>query len=340
MPKTLVTGANGFVAASIIDALILQYGHTVTGSVRTLSKGEQIIATHPEYAGKLDFVVVSDYAKEGTWDKTFQEGNFDYVIHTAAPLLDNLENTDFVKHYLEPSVHGATELLKSAKAYGKSVKAIVVTGSCNAMTTGMDVDSRVFSSDSWLPVTIDDAIKAQHPYISYCVAKAESEKAIWKFVKEEKPVFSVTNLLPCLIFGPPLQPVQSLKKINYSNDVFYSLFNGTYEVTPDTSFPSYIDVRDLATAHILSLTTPAVFNQRLAVGGAQYSSQLAVDSLKKVPEVASRLPKDGSEVPKKFVITDVEKWNEALGLKLRTAEETFGDAARKILELEKILGGK
>ncbi|EHK96260.1 putative uncharacterized oxidoreductase [Glarea lozoyensis 74030] len=305
MPKTLVTGANGFVAASIIDALILQYGHTVTGSVRTLSKGEQIIATHPEYAGKLDFVVVSDYAKEGTWDKTFQEGNFDYVIHTAAPLLDNLENTDFVKHYLEPSVHG-----------------------------------RVFSSDSWLPVTIDDAIKAQHPYISYCVAKAESEKAIWKFVKEEKPVFSVTNLLPCLIFGPPLQPVQSLKKINYSNDVFYSLFNGTYEVTPDTSFPSYIDVRDLATAHILSLTTPAVFNQRLAVGGAQYSSQLAVDSLKKVPEVASRLPKDGSEVPKKFVITDVEKWNEALGLKLRTAEETFGDAARKILELEKILGGK
>jgi nucleoside-diphosphate-sugar epimerase len=90
MPKTLVTGANGFVAASIIDALILQYGHTVTGSVRTLSKGEQIIATHPEYAGKLDFVVVSDYAKAGTWDKTFQEGDFDYVIHTAAPLLDSM----------------------------------------------------------------------------------------------------------------------------------------------------------------------------------------------------------------------------------------------------------
>jgi nucleoside-diphosphate-sugar epimerase len=90
MPKTLVTGANGFVAASIIDALILQHDHTVTGSVRSLAKGEQILAAHPEYKGKLDFVVVSDYAKVGTWDKTFEEGGFDYVIHTAAPLLDGM----------------------------------------------------------------------------------------------------------------------------------------------------------------------------------------------------------------------------------------------------------
>jgi nucleoside-diphosphate-sugar epimerase len=130
--------------------------------------------------------------------------------------------------------------LKSAKTHGKTVKAIVVTGSCNAMTTGQDIDSRTFTSTSWLPLSIDDAITAQHPYISYCVAKAESEKAIWKFVEEEKPNFSVTNLLPCLIFGPPLQPVQSVRKINYSNDVFYSLFNGVNEVVPATSFPSYV----------------------------------------------------------------------------------------------------
>lgn len=39
-------------------------------------------------------------------------------------------------------------------------------------------------------------------------------------------------------------------------------------------------------------------------------------------------------------LEDVESWNEKLGLKPRTPEETFGDAARKILELEKSLGGK
>jgi nucleoside-diphosphate-sugar epimerase len=105
MPKTLVTGANGFVAAHIIDQLI-QAGHHVTGSVRSLPKGQQIVSFHPEYEGKLDFVVVSDYAKEGTWDEAFEKGEFDFVVHTAAPLLDDPGNTDFVGDFLGPSVGG------------------------------------------------------------------------------------------------------------------------------------------------------------------------------------------------------------------------------------------
>jgi nucleoside-diphosphate-sugar epimerase len=105
MPKTLVTGANGFAAAHIIDQLIA-LGHTVTGSVRSSSKGEQLLATHPEYTGKFSFVIVSDYAKEGTWDEAFRGEEFDYVVHTAAPLLDDPANTDFEKDFLRPSVQG------------------------------------------------------------------------------------------------------------------------------------------------------------------------------------------------------------------------------------------
>jgi nucleoside-diphosphate-sugar epimerase len=105
MTKTLVTGANGFVAAHIIDQLIAQ-GHQVTGSVRSSSKGDQLLKTHPEYAGKLTFVTVSDIAGEGAWDEVFKKGDFDFVVHAAAPLLDNPENTDFEKHFLRPSVQG------------------------------------------------------------------------------------------------------------------------------------------------------------------------------------------------------------------------------------------
>lgn len=46
----------------------------------------------------------------------------------------------------------ATELLKSASKYGKKVKGIAVTGSVNAMTTGQDIDTRVFNAGEWLPV--------------------------------------------------------------------------------------------------------------------------------------------------------------------------------------------
>jgi hypothetical protein len=71
------------------------------------------------------------------------------------------------------------------------------------------------------------------------------------------------------------------------------------------------------------------------VGGRPYSSQLAVNALKTFPELEGRLPKGNDKntpVPK---FGDVNQWNEKLGLVARTPEETFGDAARKILELEK-----
>jgi nucleoside-diphosphate-sugar epimerase len=205
------------------------------------------------------------------------------------------------------------------------------------MTTGADVSTRTFTSTSWLPLTVADARAANHPYISYCVAKAEADKAIWAYVKENRPHFSVSVFLPALIFGPPIHPVTSLQKMNYSTDVFYALFNGSLDVVPPTSFASYVDVRDLAAAHIRALTTPAVANRRFLVGGHPYSSGLAVGVLRGMPELKGRkLPGDPEtvEVVPKVNLGDVEEWNEKLGLKPRSAEETFGDAARRILELE------
>lgn len=94
-------------------------------------------------------------------------------------------------------------------------------------------------------------------------------------------------------------------------------------------------MRDLAWSHVKSLTTPALFNQRFCVGGAAFSTQSAVNALKTLPELEGRLPKDNDEVTPVVKFGDVKEWNEKLGLKVRTAEETFGDAARKLLELEK-----
>jgi hypothetical protein len=51
-----------------------------------------------------------------------------------------------------------------------------------------------------------------------------------------------------------------------------------------------------------------------------------------------RFPKDNDEATPVPKLSDVEEWNEKLGLKLRTPEETFGDAARELLRLEKAMG--
>lgn len=89
MPHTLVTGANAFVAAHIISELIAE-GHTVTGSVRRNSAGEALLETHPEWKGKLDFVVVEDYAKDGAWDKIFKNEQFDHVRRLSLTSHDEL----------------------------------------------------------------------------------------------------------------------------------------------------------------------------------------------------------------------------------------------------------
>ncbi|ORX99878.1 hypothetical protein BCR34DRAFT_606460 [Clohesyomyces aquaticus] len=346
MPHTLVTGANSFVAAHVINELIAN-GHTVTGSVRRLSAGEALLEAHPEWKEKLDFVVIEDYAKPGAFDEVFQKNQFDYIVHVAAPLLDNPENTDYDIHFLKPSVDGNISLLKSAVAYAPELKSFVVTGSINAMTTGSPDEnaSTEYTNDTWHKITPEQAREMQNPYISYCSSKKEAELAIWEFVKTEKPKFATTVFLPALIFGPPLQSLKSLKNLNFSTNAFYSFFNGTYEEIPNTHaglFPSYIDVRDLATAHVRALTNPGAANKRFLIGGQALSASGIVKTLEaladkgELPELKGRLPKDtGKDNDITPARIRAEEANELLEMKLRTAEETFGDVAKKLLELEK-----
>jgi nucleoside-diphosphate-sugar epimerase len=106
MPHILITGANGFVGATMIDEC-LKAGHTVTGCVRSKKSGTDLVAIHPEWdASKIDFVEVADYTAEGVFDKIFQEGDYDYVLHIAAPMPDNPAYTDFETHFEKPSIQG------------------------------------------------------------------------------------------------------------------------------------------------------------------------------------------------------------------------------------------
>jgi len=61
---------------------------------------------HPPLIRRKAWFRASDYAAPGTWDEIIKEGDFDYVIHSAAPLLDDERNKDFEKDFLGPSVNG------------------------------------------------------------------------------------------------------------------------------------------------------------------------------------------------------------------------------------------
>jgi hypothetical protein len=78
MPATLLTGANSFVGAHVINSLIAA-GHTVVGTVRRENLISQIYALHPEWKEKLELIVVKDYAEESSWDEVFDKYSLDHV---------------------------------------------------------------------------------------------------------------------------------------------------------------------------------------------------------------------------------------------------------------------
>ena len=124
--------------------------------------------------------------------------------------------------------------------------------------------------------------------------------------------------------------------LNYSSKVVYGLFDGSSAEIPATSFPSYIDARDLADAHVKALTEPKVANKRLNIGGLKMTYTDMVHALAKLPELEGRLPRESGEdknvTPARVVADEA---NEALNMKYRSLEETMADTARRILELEK-----
>lgn len=226
-------------------------------------------------------------------------------------------------------------LLKSAKTNAHNLKSIVVTGSINAISAGDDLATRRLTNADWNTITQEQAREANNNFISYCSAKKEAELAIWDFVLNEKPKFTVTVLLPPLIFGPSTQVITSTKQLGISLSYFFSLFNDTYagKAMPDTIFPSYIDVRDLATAHVKALTTASTANQRLLIGGLAFSNTAVVQVLReKFPELARRMPtgEDHAVVPQ----IDAEPGDTALGMSYRTFYETVVDTANAVLALK------
>ena len=214
-----------------------------------------------------------------------------------------------------------------------------MTGSINASTTGSKEEllAGPLTNETWLPISREEARAANNNYISYCSAKKEGELAIWDFVKTASPKFTVTVFLPALIFGPPIQPVKGgVKGLNYSSKAVYGLIDGSAAEVPATTFPSYIDVRDLADAHVRALTEPRVAGKRLNVGGHPLTYTALAHALAKVPELAGRVPKDSGEdanvAPARI---DASEANEALGLTFRSLDQTAADTARRLLELEK-----
>ncbi|KAL4963084.1 SDR family oxidoreductase [Aspergillus stella-maris] len=337
MAKVLLTGGSGFVASHILNVL-LERGYSVTTTVRSAAKGDKILQSYKVQDDKLSYVIIKDIAAEGAFDHALQASPpFDYVIHTASPFPANF--ADPVTDLLDPAIKGTTGILNAIKAYALSVKRVVITSSFAAMANGVS-PPHIYDESSWNPVTWNEAVSDHSK--SYRGSKTFAEKAAWEFVNHGDCLFDLVTLNPPLVYGPVIHHLenqgQSLASLNTSNQRIRDFIQGKYrfESLPPTGTFLWVDVRDLALAHVRALEVPEAGGKRFFATAGHCSNKRIVDAIRETrPDVSHLLPQNPvDDFPGDSCYGfDNSRSREILGIQFRSLEEGIGDTADSLLEL-------
>jgi len=328
MTRVLLTGGSGFIAAHVLESL-LEHGYSVVATVRSAHKGQQILDSHKQYGkDKLDFVIVEDIAKSGAFDSAVvADPPYEAVIHCASPYHFNAKTPEECDQLITTAVNGTTGLLKAIKRNAPSVKRVILTSSYAAMVDYGQPLTHIYTEVDWNPITQEQA--HQSAPFAYLGSKTFAEKAAWDFVRDEKPCFTMTTMNPPMVYGPVIHSLSSIDAINTSNARFVSLLKGS----PSTPCPAtvnylFIDVRDLALAHVLALEKPGTENQRFFVTAGNYSNaEIAQVIGEEYPEFRDRMPVGEALKPGERPATGVNGYDnrksvEVLGLQYRSLKES------------------
>ncbi|TCD64033.1 methylglyoxal reductase (NADPH-dependent) gre2 [Steccherinum ochraceum] len=272
--KVLVTGANGYIAMHVVDQL-LKGGYSVRGTVRSESKIKYIQDYFKSYGDKLELVVVPDITKEGAFDNYVSD--VDAIEHTASPFTMQIDDPNEV---IAPAVAGTTSVLQSAVLHGKNVKRIVVTSSTGAVLE-VDTGKTTFTEDDWNDQAIrivEEKGSAADAPSKYRASKTLAERAAWKVAELHKDSFELTTICPPFVYGPPIHEINGGSEgLNQSlKDWFNIVLKGTKD--SDKEFlakvgSSWVDVRDVAKAHVLALKTVDAGGQRIIVSTGAWKWQ-------------------------------------------------------------------
>ncbi|KAG8748738.1 methylglyoxal reductase (NADPH-dependent) gre2 [Ceratobasidium sp. 414] len=167
--------------------------------------------------------------------------------------------------------------------------------------------------------------------------QTHAEKAAWEFMKTHRPNFALTTLCPPFVFGPAEQ-VTRTDRLNESIGQIYAAFEGKAQV-PLSGYV-WVDVRDVALAHVLAIESPVAANQRYIIAAGNYSPQQVIDYTwdkypERVKEKEISKGSPGKLWPEGGVFgVDRAKSERDLGIEYRPFAKTMKDTFARLEELE------
>lgn len=275
--RVLISGASGFIASHTI-AHLLDKGFEVVGTVRNPDRTESIghLQTLAGAAERLT-LVAADLNDEDPFSA--YTGDVDYVLHMASPFQITVKDPQ--RDLVDPAVHGTDSMLRAC-AKSPRIKRVVVTSSMAAITDEPD-GSRVLTEADWN----EKSTLERNPYY---FSKTQAERAAWDFVAKESPSWDLVVINPFIVIGPAMT-----KSINESNQIFADILNGKFPAIMSLTW-GYIDVRDVAVAHVRALTTEGA-NGRYLCAAETRTMREVVGLLARSGFGNSKLPKMGMDSP-------------------------------------------
>ncbi|CCH41889.1 hypothetical protein BN7_1428 [Wickerhamomyces ciferrii] len=325
----LITGATGFIALHIIQQL-LEQNYKVIGTVRSSTKGDDLITKFNN--SNFQYEIVSDLTNSQEFNEIFSKNKgIKTVIHTASGVT---VTNEVEKYLLEPAVKGTTTILNSIKNHASGLENFVFTSSVGALNTPGQDGKGIYRDESTWNTTTWEQSKI-HPLLAYCFAKAEAERLVWKFSKENENI-NVTVINPSFVFGPQVFQSSVSKTLNSSNELITTILKDGESYNKVQGH--FIDVRDVAKAHLYAFTKPEVFGKRLVLIDDHFTEQSIIDSLnKQFPVLQGKISK-GDESRKRDVVyqdknvINTEKTKKLLGFKYISLDESLKDTIQQILD--------
>ncbi|GLT84207.1 hypothetical protein SLE2022_024520 [Rubroshorea leprosula] len=252
-----VTVASGFIASWIVK-LLLQRGYIVKATVRD-----------PDDPKKIEHLLALDGAKQRLClfkAELLDEGCFDSILdgceggfHTASPVISSSTVTDPKAELIDPAVKGTLNVLKSCTKV-PSIKRVVVTSSIVAVSlNGKPLTPDVVVDETWY----SDPAFCDNSKLWYMLSKTLAEEAAWKFAKENR--LDLVTINPGFVIGPILQPT-----LNLTVKLILNIVTG--RELPLLGV--FVDVRDVAHAHILAFEIPSATGRYCMVESSVDVSQL------------------------------------------------------------------
>lgn len=273
--RVLVTGASGFIAQHTILQL-LDKGYEIRGTIRSLARADEVravLAKHNPAAAQIE-LVAADLSSDAGWAEAV--AGCTYVQHIASPFPTVHPKDE--NELIRPARDGALRVLKAAKAAG--VKRVVMTSSVAALMYGLgDKRPDVSTEDNWS----DPAGKDNTPYTK---SKTLAERAAWDYVNGEGAGLELTVINPSGVMGPALS-----KDVSTSLEIAIRLTNGKTPGIPNLGF-SFVDVRDVAAAHVAAMESPAAAGERFIASADFLWFKEAADIIRTAfPALDKKIPK-------------------------------------------------